>query len=128
MSYEYVIDSFAWVEYFRGTEAGNKVRRYIESDHAATSTLTLAELKEKYLREDWASSDGDVAFIGGRTLVAPVDREIALLAGELNHARKKTVKGWGMVDSVILATARTGSARVVTGDLHFKDLPDAIML
>ena len=47
MSYEYVIDSFAWVEYFRGTEAGNKVRRYIESDHAATSTLTLAELKEK---------------------------------------------------------------------------------
>jgi predicted nuclease of predicted toxin-antitoxin system len=33
-----------------------------------------------------------------------------------------------MVDSIILATARTVSARVVTGDLHFKDLPDAIML
>jgi predicted nucleic acid-binding protein len=98
MSYEYVIDSFAWVESFRGTEAGRKVRGHIESDHSATSTLTLAELKEKYLREGWASSESDVAFIEGRTLVASVDKEIALLAGELNHARKKTVRDWRMVD------------------------------
>jgi len=123
-----VIDSFAWVEYFRGTEAGGKVRPYIESDHAATSTITLAELREKYLREKWMQMDEDIAFISNRTLLAPVDREIALLAGELNHTRKKSVRGWGMVDSIILATAMAGSASVVTGDLHFEGLPDAIML
>lgn len=128
MSYEYVIDSFAWVEYFRGTEAGGKVRRYVEGDRAATSTVTLAELREKYLRERWTSLEEDVAFIAGRTLLAPVDRQIALLAGELNHTRKKTVRDWGMVDSIILATARAASAEVVTGDTHFHGLPDAIML
>jgi predicted nucleic acid-binding protein len=90
--------------------------------------VTLAELREKYLREKWPSLEEDVAFIAGRTLLAPVDRQIALLAGELNHTLKKTVKDWGMMDSMILATARAGSAKVVTGDAHFTGLPDAIML
>ena len=128
MTYEYVIDSFAWVEYFRGTEVGRKVRGYVEGDRAATSTVTLAELREKYLREKWPSFEEDVAFMTGRTLLAPVDREIALLAGELNHVQKRKVRDWGMMDSIVLATARAGSARVVTGDAHFSGLSDAIML
>ena len=56
------------------------------------------------------------------------DSPIALLAGELNHSRKKTVKDRGMADSVILATARSASAKGVTGDRHFEGLPDAIIV
>ncbi|MDE1854150.1 MAG: type II toxin-antitoxin system VapC family toxin [Thaumarchaeota archaeon] len=128
MSYEYVIDSYAWIEYFRGTPSGSAVRPYAEGDRAATSTLTLAELKEKYLREKWASFEGDFDFVAARTLITPVDRKIALLAGELNHTRKKTVKDWGMADSIILATARSASAKVVTGDKHFVGLSDAVIV
>ncbi len=69
MSYEYVIDSYAWIEYFRGTESGRKTRKYIESDSATTSALTLAELKEKYLRERWSFFDEDMAFMTARTSV-----------------------------------------------------------
>jgi predicted nucleic acid-binding protein len=100
----------------------------VEGERAATSTLTIAELKEKYLREEWRSFEQDLEFVTARTFVAPVDRQIALLAGELNHERKKAVKGWGMADSVVLATARTVSAKVVTGDRHFEGLPDAIIV
>jgi predicted nucleic acid-binding protein len=128
MSYEYVIDSYAWVEYFRGTDAGKKARKYVEGDAATTSTLTLAELREKYLREGWTSFEEDVAFITTRTSLTPVDRTIALLSGEINHERKKAVRNWGMADSMILATARTASAKVVTGDKHFEGLPEAIMI
>lgn len=128
MSYEYVIDSYAWIEYFRGTRSGNLVRKYAEGDRAATSTLTLAELREKYLREQWQSFQEDVEFVSARTFVAPVSRSIALLAGELNHARKRIIKGWGMADSVILATARAASAKVVTGDKHFQGLPDVLIV
>ncbi|MCL4356196.1 MAG: type II toxin-antitoxin system VapC family toxin [Nitrososphaerota archaeon] len=128
MSYEYVIDSYAWIEYFKGTKSGKVVRLYVEGDRAATSTLSLAELKEKYLRERWPSFEDDLQFMSARTFVAPVDRSIALLAGELNHRRKKTVKDWGMADSVILATARSASAKVVTGDRHFEGLPEAIIV
>ncbi len=128
MSYEYVIDSYAWIEYFRGTRSGEHVRPYIEGDRAATSTISFAELREKYLREKWPSFEEDSRFMSARTLVAPIDRSIALLAGELNHARKSVVRNWGMADSVILATARSAAAKVVTGDKHFEDLTDAIVV
>jgi len=127
MSYEYVIDSHAWIEYFRGTEAGRKARRYIESDSSTTSVLSLAELREKYLREGWSEFDQDLAFMTTRASVTPVDRQIALLAGEINHERKSSTRGWGMADSVILATARVASAKVVTGDRHFDGLSDVIL-
>src|SRR2546428_11489161 len=100
MSYEYVIDSYSWIEYFRGTRSGSIVRTYVESDRAATSTLTIAELKEKYLREKWPSFEEDLEFLSVRTFVAPVSRSIALIAGELNHGRNKSIKEWGMSDSL----------------------------
>jgi predicted nucleic acid-binding protein len=128
MSYEYVIDSYAWIEYFRGTEAGSHVRSYVESDSAATSTLTLAELKEKYLKEKWSSFDEDLGFMAARTAITPVDRSIAVMAGEINHKRKKVKSGWGMADSIVLATARTASAKVVTGDPHFEGLSDVVLI
>jgi len=60
--------------------------------------------------------------------LVPVDREVALRSGELNHERKKAVAGWGMADSVVLTTARVVSAKVVTGDRHFQGLPDVVLL
>jgi len=128
MTSEYVIDSYAWIEYFRGTESGKKVRSYVEGGTAATSVLTLAELREKYLREKWSTFDEDVAYITSRTSLTQVDRDVAILAGEINHRRKAEKKGWGMADSLILATARVASAKVVTGDRHFEGLPDAILV
>jgi predicted nucleic acid-binding protein len=128
MSYEYVIDSYSWIEYFRGTESGKQVRPYVESDSAATSALTLAELKEKYVREKWATFEEDLACIMARTVVTPVDRPIAILAGEINHKRKRTKTDWGMEDSIVLATAGAASAKVVTGDPHFEGLPDALLI
>ena len=128
MSYEYVIDSHAWIEYFRGTESGRRARRFVESEAAATSTVSLTEMKEKYLREKWQTFEEDIAFITSKTSVANVDRETALLAGALNYERKAKVKNWGMTDSIILATARVVSAKVVTGDRHFEGLPEAIIV
>jgi predicted nucleic acid-binding protein len=125
MSYEFVVDSYAWIEYFRGTPSGAKARRHIEGDSAATSAITLAELREKYLREKWGFFQEDLNFISTRTSLAPVDRSIALLAGEIDHAQKKLSKDWSMADSIILATARSASAKAVTGDPHFEGLPEA---
>ena len=128
MSFRYVIDSHAWVEYFRGTHEGEMARPYIESHEAATTTITIAELREKYLGEGWRYFDEDLAFITSTTLIVPLEKNIAVLAGEANHAMKRVVKGWGISDSIILATARSTSTKVVTGDRHFKGLEEAVFL
>jgi predicted nucleic acid-binding protein len=128
MSYEFVIDSYAWLEYFRGSASGRVAKGYIEGGAAATSAVTLAELREKYLKEKWESFEVDSDFLTTRTYLVPVEKTLALLAGEINHSRKKVVKDWGMADSLILATARNASAKVITGDRHFEGLAETIMI
>jgi len=128
MSYEYVVDSYAWIEYFRGSKAGKKARGFIEGDKAATATITVAELREKYAREGWPYFDEDLLFITSSTAVVNLTKDIAVKAGEINVAMKVKVKGWGMADSIILATAQVAKAKVVTGDKHFKGLKQAILI
>ncbi|MGI0081665.1 MAG: PIN domain-containing protein [Nitrososphaerales archaeon] len=128
-NYETVIDSYAWIEYFKGSSSGEKARNFIEKGSAATSVISLAELQEKYLREKWPSFEIDVRFITTKTALVPLDRTISILAGQINFQTKRKKKDWGMADSIILSTARVASAKVLTGDPHFeKDVPEAIMI
>jgi predicted nucleic acid-binding protein len=53
---------------------------------------------------------------------------MAASAGEIDVEMKKKVRGWGLVDSIILTFARSAGARVVTGDEHFREIKEAIML
>src|SRR5207237_1698223 len=100
-----VLDSLAWIEYFNGTGAGEKVRSFLESGFAVTPAIVVAELSEKYKRlgrEFGPRYD----FVKARTSIVPLEEELARLAGEISFERKKRVKGWGMADSTVLATGR----------------------
>jgi len=101
MSYRFVIDSYAWIEYFKGTDAGRLAKNYIEGKEAATSGISVAELKEKYLREGWRYFDADLLFITSVTTIIPVGKEVAVSAGEVNFERKRNVRDWGMSDSIV---------------------------
>ncbi len=126
MSYEYIIDSYAWVEYFKGTEQGKKAREFIEEKNSATSVVTIAELSEKYEREN-KNFDEDFNFIASQTKIISLNMELALLAGKINYENKKKIKNWGMADSIVLSTANLNKAKVVTGDEHFRNL-DSVMI
>ncbi|WP_321504229.1 PIN domain-containing protein [uncultured Methanoregula sp.] len=122
----FVIDTWVWVEYYLGEDP--RVNEYIENESIDlfTSTITLTELI-KFLHQKGESPENirQVVFeIGVRSLVLPVTEPVAILAGEF---RSEGFKG-GIVDTIILATARSGGHRVVTGDSHFKGLDDAVFL
>ena len=93
-----------------------------------TPTIVIAELSEKYRRENLAFAE-DLDFIIGKTRVVSLDTKIAQKAGALSHERRRKVRRWGLADSIVLATAREYKAKIVTGDEHFRDLADeAIMI
>ncbi len=50
MKFEYILDTFAWVEYFQGTKKGEIVKNLIEAHKTATPIIVLAELADSYLR------------------------------------------------------------------------------
>jgi len=123
----FVIDSFAWFEYFAGSTAGAKAKFFIESGKSITPTIVIAELTEKYRREKMVFAP-DRDFILGKTRIISLDPGIAEKAGIINHERKRAVKRWGLVDSIVLATAREHGAKIVTGDEHFRDLTDEALM
>ncbi len=122
-----VLDSFAWIEYFNGTSAGEKVQNFLETGLVVTPAIVVAELSEKHkrLNREFAPK---YDFVKARTSIVPLEEELARVAGELNFERKKRVKGWGMADSIVLATARRSGSRIVTGDPHFRDLTEETIM
>jgi predicted nucleic acid-binding protein len=122
-----VIDSWAWIEYFRGSEAGKKVDELFKGARLITPSIVIAEIAFKYAKEkvDFAKR---FEFIRTYSRVHPLDERLALLAGATNFQRRKKIKDWGIADSIVLSTAHAFGAQVLTGDPHFSDLREAIML
>lgn len=130
----FVIDTYAWVEYLLGSEAGGAAKSYIESGSARTPSIVVAELRKWYLREIEAGRRTEremglhMSFVESRSSVVPLDAPLARRAGEMDFMMKKRIRGWPMADSIILATAAASSSKVVTGDRHFRGLEEVVYL
>jgi len=97
-------DSWAWIEYFRGSRAGAEVKALLEGkDVLFTPAVCLPEIRAKYLREGYDPADR-IAFIKGRTSIIDVDAAVAERA------------------------AQARNSGLVTGDKHFRRIPNVVML
>jgi len=122
-----VVDAYAWIEYLDGTARGAKVRDLLEDarNTATTSTVTLAEVLSKFIRNRRDPTLASKA-IQDNTALEPVDTGLAKLAGELHVEQRKKIRDFVLADAFVLATARKKSAKVLTGDLHFETIPEAV--
>ena len=118
-----LLDSFAWVEYFTGSMRGSKVKTYVDGgEFLYTPSICLTEVKARYLR-DGRNPKAELEFISERSFILALGKETALLAAEI-----KQNLGLHTIDAVVYATARERKLTVVTGDQHFKGLPDVEMI
>jgi predicted nucleic acid-binding protein len=102
------------------------MKQWIEDESPLfTSTITLAEVVRYFIAggQKEATIRTCLDDIRTKSSVLPVDEDIAIAAG---HLKKREIAG--IADSIILATARIGDHKVVTGDPHFKEITDAIYL
>ncbi len=127
---KYVIDSYAWIEYFMGTQTGEKVRPIIEGmEEKITPTICVAEVYAKTLRvESYELAEKQRVFIKEKSALAPLDEISAIESAKINNKLKKEINGWGLADSIVYATAHLKKAEVVTGDEHFSKLKNVIFI
>ena len=120
-----LIDSWAWIEYFRGSKSGEKVRKYIEGkEKAIISTINIAEVYRWILRfYDQKTADEKIDAMKERCFVIPVDEEIAVMAAKIKHEEKM-----GLGDAIICATARKENAILLTGDSNFRNKKNVIFI
>lgn len=124
-----LLDTSAWVELFEDTEKRETVWAALNSHKCFTSIVTLAEIS------NWCSKNHIedelrpyVEGIKANSQVLDASEDIVINAGKLNYERKKAVKKWGMIDSIILATAQVYGLKVLTKDNGFRDLPNVKLL
>jgi predicted nucleic acid-binding protein len=123
----YLVDSFAWMEYFMGSERGEKVKKIVgdAATECLVSAINIAEIYSKSIRVDGIDRAEDrMSFILSRCAVVDVDDALAVEAAKIDALMKKRVKGWGLADSIVLATARAAGAKIVTWDKHFQGIAE----
>ncbi len=123
-----LLDTSAWVEFLLGTEKGAKVRKIIREKELFASIATVPELVQWCLRYNLATIEEAVEAIKQNSQILALTEEIGIRAGELNYERKKAGKKWGMMDSIIAATAQIYGLNILTKDNGFRDLADAEVL
>ena len=124
-----MVDAWAWVEYLVGSELGTKLNKILDesNNEVYTCAITLAEVISKVAREN---RDVEAAYniLSSNSQIVKIDKELSLEAGLLHCEVRKTLKDFGLADAYVLATARKLNAKVLTGDLHFKNIKDAVMI
>ena len=120
-----LIDSWTWIEYWRGGRRSEEAAKYIEGEEQAIiSAINLAEIYNWILRSyDQRVAERKRATVERRCFVVPVNKEIAIEAARIKHD-----KGLAMADSLILATARLSGAKIITGDNDFKTLGETLFI
>lgn len=129
-----VIDSYAWIEQFTGSAIGGRIKELLESaDQIYTPDVVLAEIARKYVRENVEDNTVKIRLnqIASNSTITHLDSEIAFEAAKCyleleEYSRKNKLNTPSLFDAIILATARSLSAKVLTKDQHFKSSPETI--
>jgi len=124
-----VVDTSAWIEFFRASEVGKEVKDHITiSNEILTPTIVLAELRFAYVRDGYSDDDfcQDVMVIKKLGEILDLDKKTAIAAGY----RRATIgiRGISYQDCILIETANKYAFEVITTDEHFEGLPDTIYL
>lgn len=131
-----VADARAWIELFAGTRKGEFVKKKLEeADVLITPDTVLAEVARKYFREGIReeTTRQRLSTIMEASEPAYIDDDIAVEAAKAYMQLEKRAKDAGIAkpglfDGIVLAIARKNEGKVLTGDEHFKGLPETIWI
>jgi predicted nucleic acid-binding protein len=131
-----VIDAYAWIEHFIGSTKGQKVDEILETaDEVYTPDTVLAEVACKYIREGVSPKvvEQRLDEIVDASTIICLDAKLAATAAnsyfEMEaNAKKGKLNRPGLFDAIVLSVGRSLKSKIVTGDQHFKDLPETIWI
>jgi predicted nucleic acid-binding protein len=127
-----IVDSYAWIALFTETRGRRRVSREIEgAANVLTPDIVLAEVARKLARD---GIDDEVVLskleeIATLSTIAPISSRVAVRVHSADvelrgRAKSSGLDSPGLTDAIILALARTESGKVLTGDPHFRGLPE----
>ncbi|MEK6826082.1 MAG: hypothetical protein AABX90_00460 [Nanoarchaeota archaeon] len=125
----HIIDSYAWIEYFIGSNKGEILKKLFLDDKNSFLTMgcCLAEIKGWALKNNRDFNQLYKIIKANSRILAITGRDWIDTAKERFEQRKKQ-KDFGLIDAVILVKQKELNCKIVSGDKHFKDMKDVIFM
>ena len=122
-----IIDSYAWIEYFNGTQKGAKARKIIESTSSKLYTVDVCLAEIKF----WALSENKdfqklLSIILSNSTIMNTNSDDWLKAADIKFEKRKHSKNFGLVDAIIISKSLDVRSMILTGDKHFGDEPQTM--
>jgi len=113
-----VVDSSGWIEFFTDGPKADAYARYLKKpEKVATPAIVIYEVYKKIKRERGEEMAKLCVAQMQKTHGVPIDQDIALRAADLSLEFSLP-----MADSLVLATARSVGAQLITSDTDFKNI------
>jgi len=117
-----IVDSSCWLEFFAGSNVGEKVAPIIEElESLIVPVITIYEVFKKLLQE--VDEDKAIMAIAHMKLGKVIDLDSDLA---INAAKIGKEKQLALADSIIYATAKKHNCVLWTQDKHFKELENVM--
>lgn len=126
---EYIIDSYAWVEYFNGSKKVEILKKLFleEKNKFFTVECCLAEIRGWAIKNN-QDFDNLLTIIRTNSEILNLSENDWILAGKERAEQRVKQKDFGLIDSTLLIKQQELNCKIITGDLHFKDLKNIIFL
>ncbi len=126
---DYIIDSYAWVEYFLGSKKGEVLRKLFSDgkNNFFIVECCLAEINGWAIKNK-LNFEEHYKIIETNSEILELNEEAWIKAAEEKAEQRKTEKNFGLIDAVILVKQKELKCKIVSGDKHFKKLKNVLFL
>ena len=119
-----LVDSWAWIEYFKGSSFGIKAKEIIErGDKLLLATINVSEIYHFLLKNKPDDAEKLLSFAASSSFVIVLDSSLAKRAAKIKYDKKI-----GLADAIVIATAEENNATILTGDDDFKNIKNVIYI
>lgn len=125
----YIIDTYAWIEYFSNSKKGIVLKDLFESqkDKFVTMECCIAELKGYCLKNNLDFRKA-YSVVRSNSVVLPVMFDQWVSAAEIKFELRKSIQHFGLIDAILVAKQKELKCRVVSGDPHFRSLSNVVYI
>lgn len=125
-----LLDSWAWMELLREGPKAERVEQVLDQVPTVyTCPAVVAELYSLQARRgSEAAARRDLARIIDQSALVVHDEAQAFEAGRVHAEMRRRVRDFPLTDAFVLAAARSRDLQVLSGDPHFKGLPDVVFI
>ncbi len=121
----YLVDSYAWIEYFDGSKKGRFLKKAIDDEKNELFTLgcCLAEIKLWTLQKNYDFLKHYPVIRANSTIVEASTADW-IKAAEQKYEKAKKIPHFGLIDALLLVKQKELNCKIITGDQHFKGQKD----